>query len=132
MRCLAALLCLLSVANAQKWSDTCGRSPAGVLALRQAARDCTADSLVLLVASHPDDRYLLPTVWLRMAAGYRVAVLLATRGGGGQNSLGPETGDLFERVRTLETEAGCALAGASVWYLNREDEPHSACTPAPD
>ncbi len=121
MRCLAALLCLLSAANAQKWSDTCGRSPAGVLALRQAARDCAADSLVLLVASHPDDRYLLPTVWLRLAAGYRVAVLLATRGGGGQNSLGPETGDLFERVRTLETEAGCALAGASVWYLNRED-----------
>ena len=121
MRCLAALLCLLSVANAQKWSDTCGRSPAGVLAVRQAARDCAADSLVLLVASHPDDRYLLPTIWLRLAAGYRVAVLLATRGGGGQNSLGPETGDLFERVRTLETEAGCALAGASVWYLNRED-----------
>tara|TARA_R110002072_G_scaffold206029_1_gene363793 strand:- start:1105 stop:3501 length:2397 start_codon:yes stop_codon:yes gene_type:complete len=121
MRCLAALLCLASVATAQRWHDTCGRTPAGILTVRQATRDCAADSLVLLVASHPDDRYLLPTVWLRLAAGYRVAVLLATRGGGGQNSLGPETGDALERIRTLETEAGCALAGASVWYLNRED-----------
>lgn len=121
MRCIAALLCLASAALAQRWHDTCGRSPAGILTVRQATRDCAADSLVLLVASHPDDRYLLPTVWLRLAAGYRVAVLLATRGGGGQNSLGPETGDALERIRTLETEAGCALAGASVWYLNRED-----------
>jgi LmbE family N-acetylglucosaminyl deacetylase len=121
MRCLAAFLCLVSAVTAQRWRDTCGRTPAGILTVRQATRDCAADSLVLLVASHPDDRYLLPTVWLRLAAGYRVAVLLATRGGGGQNSLGPETGDALERIRTLETEAGCALAGASVWYLNRED-----------
>lgn len=121
MRCLAALLCLAAFANAQRWADTCGRTPAGIVAVRQAARDCAADSLVLLVASHPDDRYLLPTIWLRLAAGYRVAVLLATRGGGGQNSLGPETGDAFERIRTLEAESGCALAGASLWYLNRED-----------
>jgi LmbE family N-acetylglucosaminyl deacetylase len=53
--------------------------------------------------------------------GYRIAVLLATRGGGGQNSLGPETGDALERIRTLETEAGCNLAGAATWYLNRPD-----------
>ena len=121
MRLLVALLSLASVACAQRWQDTCGRTPAGILAVRQATRDAAADSLVLLVASHPDDRYLLPTVWLRGKAGYRVAVLLATRGGGGQNSLGPETGDALERIRTLETEAGCALAGAEPWYLNRID-----------
>ncbi len=89
--------------------------------MRQAARDAAADSLVLLVASHPDDRYLLPAVWLRSQYGLRVAVLLATRGGGGQNTLGPETGDAFEQIRTLEAEAGCALAGAEAWYLNRPD-----------
>lgn len=121
MRLLAALLSLLSVASAQRWQDTCGRTPAGILAVRQAMRDAAADSLVLMVASHPDDRYLLPTVWLRSNAGYRVAVLLATRGGGGQNSTGSETGDALERIRTLETEAGCVLAGAQAWYLNRID-----------
>jgi LmbE family N-acetylglucosaminyl deacetylase len=121
MRLLAALLTLVSVACAQRWQDTCGRTQAGVLAARQALRDAAADSLVLLIASHPDDRYLLPTVWLRGNSGYRVAVLLVTRGGGGQNSMGPETGDALERIRTLETEAGCALAGADAWYLNRVD-----------
>jgi len=121
MRLLAALLSLAAVATAQRWQDTCGRTGAGVLAVRQAMRDAAADSLVLLIASHPDDRYLLPTVWLRGQTGYRVAVMLATRGGGGQNSLGPETGDALERIRTLETEAGCALAGAETWYLNRID-----------
>ncbi len=121
MRTLHATLCLALVAPAQRWEDTCGTTAAGVVALRQAARDAAADALVLLVASHPDDRYILPAVWLRSTCGYRVAVLLATRGGGGQNSLGPETGDALERIRTLETEAGCALAGAEAYYLNRPD-----------
>ncbi|MEZ6036838.1 MAG: PIG-L family deacetylase [Planctomycetota bacterium] len=112
---------IASVTPAQSWRETCGRSSSGVLALHQAARDAAADSLVLLVASHPDDRYILPSVWLRSTCGYRVAVLLATRGGGGQNSMGPETGDAFERIRTLETEAGCRLSGAEAWYLNRPD-----------
>lgn len=116
---VAALLAV--VAPGQRWQDTCGRTAAGLLAKHQAARDARADALVLLVASHPDDRYVLPAVWLRASYGYRVAVLLATRGGGGQNSLGPETGDALERIRTLETEAGCALAGAEAWYLNRPD-----------
>ena len=58
---------------------------------------------------------------MRSAFGFRVAALLATRGGGGQNTLGPETGDAFERIRTLETEAGCALAGIDAYYLNCPD-----------
>ena len=121
LRCIAALLGLAVCCGAQRWVDTCGRSEAGFLAVQQAARDVQADSLVLLVASHPDDRYLLPAIWLRSTFGLRVAVLLATRGGGGQNTLGPETGDAFERIRTLETETGAALAGIEAWYLNRPD-----------
>ena len=118
---LSALVALAAAAPAQRWPDVSGRSPAGALAARQAARDARADSLVLLVASHPDDRYVLPAVWLRSEFGLRVSVLLATRGGGGQNTLGPETGDAFERIRTLETETGCAMAGIDAWYLNRPD-----------
>ncbi|HEX6812591.1 MAG TPA: PIG-L family deacetylase [Planctomycetota bacterium] len=91
------------------------------MALHQAVKDAAADALVLLVASHPDDRYVLPAVWLRSTYGMRVAVLLATRGGGGQNSMGPETGDGLERIRTLETEAGCAQFEGEVWYLNCPD-----------
>ena len=64
LRCIAALLGLAVCCGAQRWVDTCGRSEAGFLAVQQAARDVQADSLVLLVASHPDDRYLLPAIWL--------------------------------------------------------------------
>ncbi|MCK5944623.1 MAG: PIG-L family deacetylase, partial [Planctomycetes bacterium] len=121
VRTWLVLVFVAALAPGQRWQDTCGRTEAGMLAMRQAARDAAADSLVLLVASHPDDRYILPAVWLRSQFGLRVATLLATRGGGGQNTLGPETGDAFERIRTLETEAGCALAGTEAWYLNCPD-----------
>lgn len=121
MNQVLAWLMLATVASAQTWQETCGRTPAGAVALRQAVRDAGVDSLVLLVASHPDDRYVLPAVWLRTAFGFRTAVLLATRGGGGQNSSGPETGDALERIRTLEAEAGCRQLQTDVWYLNRPD-----------
>ncbi|MEO6596372.1 MAG: PIG-L family deacetylase [Planctomycetota bacterium] len=121
MRSLWAVLALATTLVAQKWQDTCGRSLSGSVALQQLLEDVTSDALVLLVASHPDDRYVLPAVWLRYSYGMRIAVLLATRGGGGQNSAGPETGDDLERIRTLETEAGCSRFGGEVWYLNRPD-----------
>jgi hypothetical protein len=120
-RVAVAGLVLVASAVAQKWQDTCSRTPAGSVALHQAVKDAASDALVLLVASHPDDRYVLPAVWLRSTYGIRVAVLLATRGGGGQNSVGPETGDGLERIRTLEAEAGCAQFEGEVWYLNCTD-----------
>ena len=108
-------------AVAQRWHDVPAVFPSAPNALAQARRDAQCDALVLLVASHPDDRYLLPAAWLRRVHGARVALLLATRGGGAQNSAGPETGDEFERIRTLEAEVGCARLGVDVWHLGRPD-----------
>lgn len=121
MRVLLATLGIAFAATGQKWQDTCGRTEAGAVALEQALKDIAVDALVLVVASHPDDRYVLPAVWLRYGHGVRIAVMLATRGGGGQNLSGPQTGDDLERIRTLETEAGCSHFGGEVWYLNRPD-----------
>lgn len=120
-RLVLALLALAGTAIAQRWAETCGRTPAGAIALQQALLDVRTDALVLVVASHPDDRYVLPAVWLRYRHGVRIAVLLATRGGGGQNLSGPQTGDSLERIRTLEAEAGCSRFDGEVWYLNRPD-----------
>ncbi len=117
----ATLALVAGAAPAQHLSELQGRSRGGAVELHQAVLDARNDALALLVASHPDDRYVLPAALLRHRHGMRVAVLLATRGGGGQNSRGPETGDALERIRTLETEAGCSLLGADVWYLNRPD-----------
>jgi LmbE family N-acetylglucosaminyl deacetylase len=121
MRGILAVLATTVVAVGQKWHETVGRSPAGTVELQQTLKDIGTDAKVLLVASHPDDRYVLPAAWLRYRYGLRVAVLLATRGGGGQNPSGPETGDALERIRTLETEAGCSRFGGEVWYLDRPD-----------
>lgn len=115
---LALTLCVASVGRSQ---SNAFRSGSGLVALEQAKLDVNSDALVLLVASHPDDRYLLPAVWLRHRHGARVAVLLASRGGGGQNYRGPESGDELERIRTLEAESGCATFGGEVWHLNRPD-----------
>lgn len=116
-----AVAALAAAAAAQRWHDVPAVFPAAPNALPQAVRDAQCDALVLLVASHPDDRYLLPATWLRRVHGARVALLLATRGGGAQNSAGPETGDEFERIRTLEAEVGCARLGVDVWHLGRPD-----------
>jgi hypothetical protein len=118
---LGAVSCLAQPSRSQKLLDTYGKTPAGAVAAVQAARDAASDTLVLLVASHPDDRYVLPATWLRCWHGHRVAVLLATRGGGGQNSAGPETGDALARIRTLEAEAGASHFGGAFWYLDRPD-----------
>jgi LmbE family N-acetylglucosaminyl deacetylase len=118
----ALALCIAGgAASAQRWQDLQGRSKSGLIELRQAVLDAGSDGLALLVAAHPDDRYLLPAVYLRYALGTRVAVLLASRGGGAQNSSGPETGDALDRIRTLETEAGCWHFDGAAYYLNRPD-----------
>lgn len=121
MRVASAVLALSAALAAQRWHDVPAVFPSAPNALPQALRDVQCDALVLLVASHPDDRYLLPAAWLRRVHGARVALLLATRGGGAQNSAGPETGDEFERIRTLEAEVGCARLGVEAWHLGRPD-----------
>ncbi|MBL8752429.1 MAG: PIG-L family deacetylase, partial [Planctomycetes bacterium] len=125
MRLLMAVGCGLAlVAAAASQIPVAGpevRSGVGLLATDQALRDVGADALVLLVASHPDDRYVLPMAWLRRSLGFRVDVLLASRGGGAQNSQGSESGDSLERIRTLEAVAGCRPYGVEVWHLNRPD-----------
>jgi len=103
---------------AQAWED---RRDRGLLALEQAVRDARSDTQVLLVASHPDDRYVMPAAWLRFRHGIRVAVLLATRGEGGQNAWGPETGAALGRIRTREAEACAARLGIDLYYLNAPD-----------
>ncbi len=93
----------------------------GYLGVAQALRDARNDCCVALVASHPDDQYVLPAAWLRQHGGYRVVVVLFTRGEGGQNSEGPEVGDALGARRTLETEACGRRLGVEIHHLNRGD-----------
>ncbi|MEZ5966552.1 MAG: PIG-L family deacetylase [Planctomycetota bacterium] len=93
----------------------------GEVALHQALLDAGNDQLALLVASHPDDQYLHPAALLRFRYGWRVAVVLFTRGEGGQNVSGSESGDALAARRTDETERCAARLAISVHYLDRPD-----------
>jgi LmbE family N-acetylglucosaminyl deacetylase len=117
--CAAALLA--AALAAQIPPDEPLRGSSGIVALRQSLRDAASDTRALLVASHPDDRYVMPAAYLRFARGWQVAALLLTRGEGGQNSQGPEIGDDLGRIRTLEAEASAALLETQIYYLNRQD-----------
>ncbi len=97
------------------------RGKTGYVALRQAVLDAQTDRQVLLVASHPDDQYVAAAAYLRFRLGYRVSAALFTRGKGGQNSAGPETGGDLGRLRTLESEACASHLGIKIYYLNRRD-----------
>ncbi|MBK8980550.1 MAG: PIG-L family deacetylase [Planctomycetes bacterium] len=95
--------------------------PGGRLGLAQALRDVQSDTCVAVIASHPDDQYVLPAAWLRLREGHRVVVVLLTRGEGGQNSEGPEVGDALGARRALETEACARRLGIEILHLNRDD-----------
>lgn len=93
----------------------------GLINLKQATREANSDRSVALIASHPDDRYVMPACYLKYRFGYRVSVVLFTRGEGGQNSLGPELGTELGERRTLETEACADRLGFEVHYLDARD-----------
>jgi LmbE family N-acetylglucosaminyl deacetylase len=93
----------------------------GITDLACAVRDTASDRHVVVVASHPDDQYLMLAARFR-GHGDRVTAVLLTRGEGGQNSIGPEVGQALGLLRTLETEAAAALLGFHVHHLDLEDD----------
>jgi len=115
----AAALTLAAAAAGQ--SSPAQVREVGEVALHQAILDARTDQHALLVASHPDDQYLHPAALLRFRHGWRVSVALLTRGEGGQNVSGPETGDALAMLRTAETERCAARLGFDVHFLDRPD-----------
>ncbi|MCC6671351.1 MAG: PIG-L family deacetylase, partial [Planctomycetes bacterium] len=94
----------------------------GYVALHQAVLDARTDWTAAVVVSHPDDIWSLPAAYLRFQSGWRVHVVLMTRGEGGQNSRGPELGDELGRLRTLEAEAAAARLGVTLWHAKLRDD----------
>lgn len=67
---------------------------------------------VLYVAAHPDDENTRLLAYLANARHLQVAYLSMTRGGGGQNLLGSEQGELLDVIRTNELLAARRMDGA--------------------
>src|SRR5262245_49245231 len=76
---------------------------------------------VLYVAAHPDDENTRLLAYLANARHLTVAYLSMTRGGGGQNLVGRELGELLDVVRTEELLAARRVDGAQQRFTRMRD-----------
>jgi LmbE family N-acetylglucosaminyl deacetylase len=76
---------------------------------------------VLYVAAHPDDENTAMLTTLSQGRNLRTAYLAMTRGGGGQNLVGPELGDALAALRTQELCAARRVDGAEQFFTSAVD-----------
>lgn len=95
--------------------------PHGAAGLRHAVRDAGSDRVIMILASHPDDRWTLPAALFRFGLGHEVHVVLATRGEGGQNRVGAEIGNALGSIRTLEALRSAARLDVRLSFLDLPD-----------
>lgn len=89
----------------------------GETALRQALLELTTDLTLMSVGAHPDDEDSGMLAYYRRKHGLRTMTLLATRGEGGQNRLGPELDAELGVLRFHETKNSSAVIGAEPYNL---------------
>ena len=76
---------------------------------------------VLYVAAHPDDENTAVLATLARGRHLRTAYLSLTRGGGGQDLIGPELGDSLAAIRTQELRAARRIDGAEQFFSSAVD-----------
>jgi LmbE family N-acetylglucosaminyl deacetylase len=92
---------------------------AGHLAHALDRLDVTAR--VLYVGAHPDDENTRLLAYLANVRHVTAAYLSMTRGGGGQNLIGPELADLLDIIRTEELLAARRIDGAQQRFTRSRD-----------
>jgi LmbE family N-acetylglucosaminyl deacetylase len=75
----------------------------------------------LFVAAHPDDENTAMLAWLASGRKVRAAYLSMTRGDGGQNLIGSDTGELLGVIRTQELLAARRIDGAEQFFTRALD-----------
>lgn len=115
-RILAATLSVVALPCLQALAQT--RDAAELL--KQLDR-LQAVGSVLYIAAHPDDENTAVLATLSKGRNLRTAYLALTRGGGGQNLIGPELGDALAAIRTQELLAARRLDGAEQYFTSAVD-----------
>lgn len=90
----------------------------GEIAFRQALRDMGTDLRLMCVAAHPDDEDGATLAMYRMRHGLKTYAVIATRGEGGQNEIGPELYEELAVIRTREMLAASRITGAETRFLD--------------
>lgn len=106
---LVLLLTLPSVARSQDL---------GAVAFQQAVNDFENGMRLMCVAAHPDDEDGASLALHRYKYGVKTFAVLATKGEGGQNEIGPELYADLAVIRTEEMKAAAAIEGAELHFLN--------------
>jgi LmbE family N-acetylglucosaminyl deacetylase len=109
---LAAVL-LLGVADVRAEETELGE-----VAFRQALLDLGTDLRLMCVAAHPDDEDGGSLALYRRKFGYATIAVIATRGEGGQNEIGPELYNALGVIRTKEMMRASTITGAELHFLN--------------
>ncbi|MCC6794648.1 MAG: PIG-L family deacetylase [Candidatus Hydrogenedentes bacterium] len=90
----------------------------GDIALHQALLDLDTNLSLMCVAAHPDDEDDATLALYRMKYGVRTIAVIATRGEGGQNEIGPELYNDLGVIRTREMMRASKVIGADLHFLN--------------
>jgi LmbE family N-acetylglucosaminyl deacetylase len=90
----------------------------GAVARHQALLDAGTDLRLMCVAAHPDDEDGATLAMYRKKFGYKTFAVLATRGEGGQNEIGPELYQELAVLRTDEMSRASAITGAELHFLD--------------
>lgn len=90
----------------------------GAVGKHQALLDLGTDLRLMCVAAHPDDEDGATLAMYRKRYGYKTFALLATRGEGGQNEIGPELYEELAVLRTHEMARAAAITGAELHFLD--------------
>ena len=106
---LLAVLLTAATASAQDLSEA---------AFCEALTAMGNDLRLLCVAAHPDDEDGATLACYRMQYGVETHAVIATRGEGGQNEIGPELYHELGVIRTREMMAAAAITGARLHFLN--------------
>ncbi|MBI3117684.1 MAG: PIG-L family deacetylase, partial [Candidatus Hydrogenedentes bacterium] len=90
----------------------------GTVALAQSLKDLGNDFRLMCVAAHPDDEDGATLAYYRMKYGVKTFAVIATRGEGGQNEIGPDLYQDLGVIRTREMMAAAAVEGAQLRFLD--------------
>lgn len=89
--------------------------------IRQQLHRLSTTASVLYIAAHPDDENTRLLSYLSQSLHFRTAYLSLTRGDGGQNLIGPETGEDLGLIRTQELLAARGVDGAEQYFSRAFD-----------
>lgn len=89
--------------------------------LHQALLDATNGFTLMSVGAHPDDENIETVTYYKKKFGVRAVVVVASRGEGGQNEIGPELYADLGVVRSEEMRRAEAISGSEYYNLNFVD-----------